>query len=88
MHKRTLNDLNLLDDFLLNSIVSYPGIGEEFCKILLGILFQRKFQKLRVEAQKTYYGSDTGKHGARLDVYLEEEDMDGLSTESMQRSTQ
>lgn len=73
MYKRKLKDLNLLDDFLLNALATYPGIGEEFCRILLEIIFGRRFGKLEVVAQKVYYGSDTDKHGARLDVYLEEE---------------
>ncbi|MDO4324031.1 MAG: hypothetical protein Q4C61_16075 [Lachnospiraceae bacterium] len=35
---------------------------------------QRKKLELTVIPQKTYYGSNTDKHGARLDVYLEEAD--------------
>ena len=76
MHKRNLKDLNLLDDFLLNAVVTYPGIGETFCRILLGIIFQRKFGKLVIVAQKVYYGTDVDKHGARLDVYLEEDEIE------------
>ena len=76
MHKRNLMDLNLLDDFLLNAVVTYPGIGEMFCRILLGIIFQRQFGKLVIVAQKVYYGADTDKHGARLDVYLEEDEIE------------
>ena len=79
MQKRTLKELNLLDDFLFGSIVSYPVIGEEFSRELLKIIFQRDFGKLTVVPQKFYYGSDTNRHGARLDVYLEED----LSDESL-----
>lgn len=38
------------------------------------MILQRKFQNLTVFPQKVYYGSDTNLHGARLDVYLEDED--------------
>ena len=72
--KRKLQELNLLDDFLFNKMVSHPEFGEEFSRELLRILFGREFGKLQVVAQKVYYGSDTDTHGARLDVYLEEED--------------
>ena len=72
MQKRTLKELNLLDDFLFGSMVTYPGIGEEFSRELLRIIFQKEFGKLIVVPQKVYYGSDTDKHGTRLDVYLEE----------------
>lgn len=74
MEKRKLKDLNLIDNFLFGSLVTYPGIGEEFSRKLLEIIFQRDFRKLKVMPQKVYYGSDTHLHGARLDVYLEEAD--------------
>ena len=74
MQKRKLRDLNLLDDFLFNSMVTYPGIGEEFSRELLKIIFQKDLGKLTVIPQKTYYGSDTDMHGTRLDVYLEEDE--------------
>ena len=73
MQKRTLKELNLLDDFLFCSMVTYPGIGEEFSRELLRIIFQKEFGQLIVIPQKVYYGSDTDKHGTRLDVYLEED---------------
>ena len=73
MQRRTLKELNLLDDFLFGSMVTYPGIGEEFSRKLLKIIFQKDFGKLIVIPQKVYYGSDTNKHGTRLDVYLEED---------------
>ncbi len=73
MPKRTLEELNLLDDFLFGSMVTYPEIGEAFIRELLKTIFGRKFGSLTVIPQKVYYGSDTDKHGARLDVYLEED---------------
>lgn len=72
MEKRKLKELNLIDNFLFGSVVSYPGIGEEFSRKLLKTIFQRDFEHLKVIPQKVYYGSDTDLHGARLDVYLEE----------------
>lgn len=72
MHKRKLKELNLIDDFLFFTMVNHPEIGEEFSRTLLGIIFNRKFGKLTVVPQKVYYGSDTDCHGARMDVYLEE----------------
>ncbi|MGN1141418.1 MAG: Rpn family recombination-promoting nuclease/putative transposase [Oliverpabstia sp.] len=72
MTKRKLDDLNLLDDFLFNSVVNYPGIGEKFIRELLRVILGKNFGKLTVIPQKFYPGSDTDKHGARLDVYIEE----------------
>ena len=72
MQRRKLENLNLLDDFLFGTMVTYPGIGEAFVRELLKIIFQKEFGPLTVVPQKIYYGTDTDKHGARLDVYLEE----------------
>ena len=72
MHRRRLMELNLIDDFLFHAMVSHPQVGEEFGRILLKIIFNRKFGNLKVVPQKVYYGKDTDKHGGRLDVYLEE----------------
>lgn len=75
--KRKLEKLHLLDNFLFGSMVSHPQVGEEFIKLLLKIIFGREFGKMTVVPQKFYYGADTDKHGARLDVYLEETPIDG-----------
>ena len=72
MARRTLQELNLLDDFLFGSVLTHPGIGEEFSRVLLKVIFHRDFGKLKVIPQKVFFGRDTDKHGARLDVYLEE----------------
>ena len=72
MAKRKLEELNLLDNFLFGSMVTYPELGERFVRELLQIIFGRQFGRLIVVPQKVYYGTDTDIHGARLDVYLEE----------------
>ena len=76
MQKRKLKELNLLDDFLLGTMMSYPGIGEQFSRIILETILNRKIGRLTVVPQKVYFGKDTDKHGARLDVYLEEKSTD------------
>lgn len=72
MAKRRLEDLNLLDDFLFGTMVSYPEVGEAFVREVLQIIFRKKFGQLTIVPQKVYLGSDTDMQGARLDVYLEE----------------
>ena len=78
MAKKKLEDLNLLDDFLFGSMVNYPEVGEAFVREILKIIFGKDFGKLTVVPQKVYYGTDTDKHGARLDVFLEEDPADQL----------
>lgn len=64
--------MNLLDDFLFFQMLNHAGFGVEFSRELLRVIFGKEFGKLNVVPQKVYYGSDIDKHGARLDVYLEE----------------
>lgn len=78
MHKTKLEDMNLLDNFLFESVLSYPEIGERFGRKLLEIIFGRPFGTLKVFPQKVYPGSDSDLHGTRLDVYFEEEDFDSV----------
>lgn len=74
MPKRKLEDLNLMDDFLINRVMSDTTYGEEFARILLGIIFHRKMGPLSVIPQKVEYGTDLYSHGIRLDVYMDEKD--------------
>ena len=78
MEKRTVEELNLLDDFLFYKMVMNPDFGEEFSRELLRIILGKEVGKLQVVPQKSYYGSDTETHGARLDVYMEEDEENGL----------
>ena len=71
---RPLAELDLLDDFLFNALLAYPEYGRRFCRKFLKILFGRDFKNLNIVTQKSYGGLDTGYHGARLDVYLEDGD--------------
>ncbi len=87
MEKRKLNDLNLIDNFLFGSVVTYPGIGEEFSRKLLEIIFRRDFGRLKVMPQKVFYGNDTHLHGVRLDVYLEETDEGQVNEEAGEPAT-
>lgn len=40
--KKKLGEMNLLDDFLFGSVVTYPEIGEQFVRILLKTIFGKK----------------------------------------------
>lgn len=71
--RKTLEELNLLDDFLFNAMLTYPDTGEAFIRKLLETLFDRKFAHLKIHPQKTFIGLNTGLRGARLDVYIEED---------------
>ncbi|WP_455436797.1 Rpn family recombination-promoting nuclease/putative transposase [Hungatella hathewayi] len=78
MKKRKLEDLNLMDDFLFQEMVSKEGIGEEFCRILLSTILGRPIHKIKVIPQKVLLGTDTGRHGIRMDAYIEDRSGDGI----------
>ena len=73
MQRRKLEELNLLDDFLFHAMLAYPDTGEAFIRKLLETLFDRKFPHLKIRAQESFAGVNTDFHGARLDVYIEED---------------
>lgn len=69
--RKTLEELNLIDDFLFQEVLSLEG-GAEFARILLGTILGRHIRKVRVIPQKSIPGIDTNKHGIRLDAYIED----------------
>lgn len=76
--KQKLDELHLIDDFLFFQMMNHPKYGPKFSRLLLKLILGREVGKLHVIPQKEYYGENTDLHGARLDVYLEEEKPDFL----------
>lgn len=60
---RRLEELNLMDDFLFQEMVSQEKDGEEFCRILLSTILGRPIRKVKVMPQKNVLGLDTDRHG-------------------------
>lgn len=71
MQRRKLEELNLMDDFLFNAVLTHPETGEKFIHKILKLLFDREFKNLKPSAQKVYAGMNTDLRGARLDVCIE-----------------
>ena len=82
MQRKKLKDLNLLDDFLFNAMMTHPEVGEKFTHRILECVFEKEFSKLKVIPQRTYGGMDTDLRGARLDVYVEGEESLDLDAET------
>ena len=75
MHKRPrrkLEDLNLIDNFLFQEMLTQEDVRDEFCRILLRTILGREIRNIRVVPQKNVLGVDTDKHGIRMDAYIEE----------------
>jgi predicted transposase/invertase (TIGR01784 family) len=71
---KTLEELDVLDDFLMNAVVATPGKGEEFCRILLSVLLQRKIGKIKVIGQRMLPALTPNMRGIRMDVEVQEFD--------------
>lgn len=69
---KKLEDLNVIDDFLMNSLASDGAVGENFCRVLLSTLLQREIGKVDVTVQKVVPPKDPELKGIRLDVKVEE----------------
>lgn len=70
--KRKLEDLNLIDDFLFQELISQKEDGEEFARILLSTILGKTVRKVKVIPQKNILGIDTDRHGIRMDAYTED----------------
>lgn len=51
-NRRTLEELNIIDDFLMTAVASNEEVGPEFCRQILSIFLNRKIGAVRVLAQK------------------------------------
>lgn len=69
---KTLAELNVLDDFLMNAIVTTPKLGEEFCRMSLSVLLQRKIGKIKVLSQRMIPPFTPEHRGIRMDVEIQE----------------
>lgn len=69
---RKLEDLNLIDNFLFQEMLSQDEDGEEFARILLSTILGKTIRKVKITPQRNILGIDTNKHGIRLDAYIED----------------
>lgn len=69
---RPLEELNLIDDFLFQEMLTQEGDGEEFCRILLSTILGKTIRNVRVVPQKNVLGIDVKSHGIRMDAYIED----------------
>lgn len=76
MRRRKLEDLNVMDNFLFQQLVSRGEDGEDFCRRLLETILGKRIGKIKVIPQKPIAGLDTELHGIRLDAYVEAEGPD------------
>lgn len=74
--KKRLEDLDIMDDFLMNAVATDAEVGEAFCRTLLSTLLQRKLGKVHIVGQKMIMAYTPEHRGIRMDVEVEELDED------------
>ena len=55
---RTLEELNLVDDFLVNSLTSHKIYGEQSARYILECILHRQIGKLTVVPQRFFCGEN------------------------------
>ena len=81
--KRNLEELNIMDDFLLNAITTDPEVGEDFCRVALSTLLQREIGPIQIITQRTLPARTPTLRGIRMDVEVLEELHDGETLPAM-----
>ena len=71
--KRNLEELNIMDDFLMNAIATDEEVGVPFCREVLSVLLQRKIGAIRVISQRTIPALTPKLRGIRMDVEVIED---------------
>ena len=74
--RRTLSELNLIDGFLFNTVLSHEQYGPVTARILISTIIGRDIKIRRLETEKAFLPPDTDRRGIRLDAYVEEEQTD------------
>ncbi|MBR4542693.1 MAG: hypothetical protein IKO53_00635 [Lachnospiraceae bacterium] len=77
MYKKKLEEMNLIDDFLMNAATTDQEVGEACCRCMLSVLLQRKIGRVHVISQRFLPGAMPGQRGIRMDVEVTEEATDG-----------
>ncbi len=70
--RKTLQELNLMDDFLMNAVATNEEVAEPFCRRVLSVLLQREIGELKIVAQRSVPATDPEKRGIRMDVEIKE----------------
>ena len=71
--RKPLEQMDVMDDFMMNELASHPTEGEKFGRTMLSVLLQRKIGKITIKAQSVFQGDTPELRGIRLDVEIREQ---------------
>ncbi len=73
---KSLEELNLIDNFLFSLVMSHEVYGRRTAQIMLSTIIGRDVKIRKLHAEKMILPPDPGLHGIRLDAYVEEDRAD------------
>ncbi len=68
MARKTLEEMSLIDNFLMQAVSSDQEVSEPSLRCILGVLLQRKIGQISVNAEKMIPGYSPDHRGIRMDV--------------------
>ena len=72
MGRKTLEEMSLIDNFLMQAVSSDQEVSEPSLRCMLSVLLQRKIGRIRVNAEKIVPGYGPEYRGIRMDVEVVE----------------
>jgi predicted transposase/invertase (TIGR01784 family) len=74
--KKTIHELNLIDDFLFTEVLSDEENGVQVAQLILSVIMDRKIENISLNIQNVVTTGNPEDHAIRLDVYIEEKYVD------------
>ncbi|MCD7726292.1 MAG: hypothetical protein LUI12_12210 [Clostridiales bacterium] len=78
--KKTLQELDLMDDFLSNAMATSEEVSEPFYRLLLSVLLGKEVKKIRILAQHMIPAVTLGRRGICLDVEITEYEGENITS--------
>ena len=69
---KTLEEMDVIDDFLFVEIMTDDEYGKEVCRMILSLVLKREIGEINYTAQKVVPGISESSHGIRMDAYITE----------------
>ena len=69
---KSLEEMDVMDDFLFMEIMTDEESGIEVCRMILSLVLKREIGKISYTAQKVVPGVSESSHGIRMDAYITE----------------
>ena len=69
---KSVHELNLINDFLFNEVLSDKENGVSAAKLMLSVIMERNIEKVILKTQNVITTGRPDDHAIRLDVYIEE----------------